>query len=189
MKYFELSFGILFLFIFLCNNEETQIFCCCFRHINQASLPLRDDSMSEEATYNQFDGKVLGALQAHSYSDLVAPIGSPFAADFGYERNGLNFQDGTSEPDASLSELLEGLENHGSCFYEESTGHKAYDPSGSFISSNIDDPTQAPLAICKVRLLHGTQALFIFIFFSKYVPLFFLKAKCFINVCFIFFCT
>lgn len=111
--------------------------------------------MSEEATYNQFDN-VFGAVRSHSYADLVAPIGSPFAADFGYERNGLHFQDGTSEPDASLSELLEGLQNHGNCFYEESTSHKTYDPSGSFIPNHIDDPTQAPFAICKVRLqLHS----------------------------------
>lgn len=138
-------------FFFICNNEGTQIFCCCFCHFNQAFLPLRDDSMFEEATCNQFDDKVLGALQSTSYADLVAPIGSPFAADFGYERNGLHFQDGTSEPDASLSELLEGLQNNGSCFYEESASQKTYDPSRSFVPTAIDDPTKAPFAICKVR--------------------------------------
>lgn len=125
------------------SGEETAI---------EVSLPLRDDSMSEEATYNQFDNNIFGAVRSHSYADLVAPIGSPFAADFGYERNGLHFQDGTSEPDASLSELLEGLQNHGNCFYEESTSHKTYDPSGSFIPNHIDDPTQAPIAICKDQI-------------------------------------
>ncbi|XP_057773618.1 protein NTM1-like 9 [Salvia miltiorrhiza] len=115
----------------------------------EVSLPLQVHSMSEEATHNQFDDKGLGDFQSHSYADLVAPIGSPFAADFGYERNGLHFQDGTSEPDASLSELLEGLQNHGNCFYDESTSHKTFDPSGSFVPSHIDDLTQAPFAFCK----------------------------------------
>lgn len=118
----------------------------------EVSLPLRDDSMSQEATYNQFDDKVIGAFQLHSYADLEASIGSPFAADFGYERNGSHFQDGTSEQDASLSDLLEGLQNHGNCSYEESTGHKTYNPSGSFIPSHIDDPTQAPFTICKDQI-------------------------------------
>lgn len=115
------------------------------------SLPLQADSMSEGATHNQFDKNDLGTLQSHNYADLVAPIGSPFAADFGYERNGMHFQDGTSEPDASLSELLEGLQNHGNCFYEAPTSHKAYDLSGSFIPSHIDDPMEAPFAVCEVR--------------------------------------
>ncbi|KAL1568823.1 protein NTM1-like 9 [Salvia divinorum] len=115
----------------------------------EVSLPLRSDSMHEGATHNQFDDKSLGALESHTYADLVDPIGSPFAADFGYERNGLRFQDGTSEPDASLSDLLEGLQNHGNCFYEASTSNKTYDPSGSFNPSHIDGPTQAPIAICK----------------------------------------
>ena len=108
--------------------------------------------MSEGATYNQFNNVDLGALHSHSYEDLVSPIGSPFAADFGYERNGFHFQDGTSEPDASLSELLKGLQNHGNCFYEASTNHKTYDPSENFFPSYIDDPMHAPLAICQVRL-------------------------------------
>ncbi|KAL1556438.1 protein NTM1-like 9 isoform X2 [Salvia divinorum] len=115
----------------------------------EVSLPLQANSMSEEATYNQFNNMDLGALQSHSCTDFVFPIGSPFAADFGYERNGLHFQDGTSEPDASLSELLKGLQNHGNCFYEASTSHKTYDLSESFIPSYIDDSTHAPLAICQ----------------------------------------
>lgn len=115
-------------------------------------MPLREASMSKETRYNQFDDKVLGALQSHNYTDLGASLGSPFAADFGNERNGLHFQDGTSEPDASLSELLEGLQNHGNYFYEESTGHKTYDvTSESFIPNCNDGPEQTPFAICKVN--------------------------------------
>ncbi|XP_042007283.1 protein NTM1-like 9 isoform X1 [Salvia splendens] len=115
----------------------------------EVSLPLQANSMSEGATYNHFNNMNFGALQSHSYADLVSPIGSPFAADFGYEINGLHFQDGTSEPDASLSELLKGLQNPGNFFYEASANHTTYDPSESLISSYIDDPTHAPLAICQ----------------------------------------
>lgn len=87
----------------------------------QESLPLRDTSIDGETTYDQFDGKIFGALQSHNYADLGASPGSPFAADFGNERNELHFQDGTSEPDASFSEMLQGLQNqnHGNHFNEE----------------------------------------------------------------------
>ncbi|KAL8535677.1 hypothetical protein ACS0TY_011349 [Phlomoides rotata] len=87
----------------------------------EESLPLRDTSIGEEATHDQFDGKIFGALQSHSYADFGASPGSPFAADFGNERNEFHFQDGTSEPDASFSEVLQGLQNqnHGSYFNQE----------------------------------------------------------------------
>ncbi|KAG6396861.1 hypothetical protein SASPL_143018 [Salvia splendens] len=105
----------------------------------EVSLPLRADSMHEGATHHQFDEKGLGAFESHTYADLVDPIGSPFAADFGYERNGLHFQDGTSEPDASLSDLLEGLQNYGNCFYEPSTSNKTYDPNQAPIAFSKDE--------------------------------------------------
>ncbi|KAG8382586.1 hypothetical protein BUALT_Bualt05G0093000 [Buddleja alternifolia] len=76
--------------------------------------PLREvPALSEDATYNQFDDKILDTLQLHSYTGSGTCIGSPFADDFGYEQNGLHFQDGTSEQDVSLSELLENLQNYG----------------------------------------------------------------------------
>ncbi|KAI3453286.1 hypothetical protein Pfo_009949 [Paulownia fortunei] len=126
--------------------------------IMEVYAPLREVSMSEEATYNQLDDMVLDALQSHSYSDLGACIGSPFADDFGNEQNGFHFQDGTSEQDASLSELLEGLQNHGNYFDEVSTSHKTYVVTReSFNPGRIDGPKQTPSAICKVNAckLHG----------------------------------
>ncbi|KAG6399140.1 hypothetical protein SASPL_140615 [Salvia splendens] len=105
----------------------------------EVSLPLRADSVHEGATHNQFDDKGLGAFESHTHADLVDPIGSPFAADFGYERNGLHFQDGASEPDASLSDLLEGLQNYGNCFYEASTSNKTYDPNQAPIAFSKDE--------------------------------------------------
>ncbi|KAK6146543.1 hypothetical protein DH2020_020412 [Rehmannia glutinosa] len=114
--------------------------------------PLREVSMCEEATYNQLDDKFLDALQSHNYSDLGACIGSPFADDFGSEQNGLHFQDGTSEQDASLSELLEGLQNHGNYFDDESTGHRTYVVTReSFTVGHNDGPKQTPSAICEMN--------------------------------------
>ncbi|CAA0806683.1 Protein NTM1-like 9 [Striga hermonthica] len=83
--------------------------------------PVRQASTSEDAAYNPFEDKASGPVFSNNFSELGACV-SPFADDFGSEQNGLNFQDGTSEQDASLSELLEGLQNHGNCFGEASTG-------------------------------------------------------------------
>ncbi|PWA75997.1 NAC transcription factor-like 9 [Artemisia annua] len=42
-----------------------------------------------------------------------------FANDFGNDNNGLEFQDGTSEPDVALSELLSLIQNN-ECYFKES---------------------------------------------------------------------
>ncbi|KAK4400228.1 NAC domain-containing protein 14 [Sesamum angolense] len=111
--------------------------------------PLREVSMSEEASYSQFDDKVFDALKSQSYTDLGACLGSPFADDFGNEQNGLHFQDGTSEQDASLSDLLEGLQNRGD--------YSCVVTSESFNPVRIDGQEHTPSAICKVNdcKLHG----------------------------------
>ncbi|PIN00439.1 hypothetical protein CDL12_27058 [Handroanthus impetiginosus] len=79
-----------------------------------------------------------------------ARMGSPFGDDFG--KSGLHFQDGTSEQDASLSELLESLQNHGNHFYKESTSHKTDDVTReNFIPGYIDGAQKTPSDICKVN--------------------------------------
>ncbi|KAL0313054.1 UNVERIFIED_CONTAM: hypothetical protein Sradi_5704700 [Sesamum radiatum] len=88
--------------------------------------PIREIPLRDEAAYNQFDDKALDALLSHNYTDSGDCIGSPFPDDFGNDPNGLHFQDGTSEQDVSLSELLEGLQNHGSYFHEQSTSDKTF---------------------------------------------------------------
>ncbi|KAI3469053.1 hypothetical protein Pfo_025716 [Paulownia fortunei] len=115
--------------------------------------PLEEIPMSEEATCNQFDDKVLDALQSHNLTDLGACIGSPFADDFGNDPTGLHFQDGTSEQDVSLSELLEGLQNLDNYFCEESTSHKTLvAPVVSLMPGQIICPEQTPTTICKVNV-------------------------------------
>ncbi|KAG8374499.1 hypothetical protein BUALT_Bualt10G0001200 [Buddleja alternifolia] len=114
--------------------------------------PLREIPRSEEATCNQFEDKVLYALQSQNYIDLGAHIGSPFADDFGNNPNGLHFQDGTSEKDVSLSELLEGLQNHENYFYEESSNQKNLVVSSeSHLPGQIDGVRQTPTNICKIH--------------------------------------
>ncbi|KAL6543957.1 hypothetical protein OROGR_010454 [Orobanche gracilis] len=108
--------------------------------------------VSKEATYNQFEDKVLGCLLSHSYSDLGGRLGSPFADDFGCEQNGLTFQDGASEQDTSLSELLEGLQNHVNNFGEESTSLRTiFGASEVSNAGYIDGLKQKPSVMFEVN--------------------------------------
>lgn len=113
-------------------------------------MPLQEVPMSGEATQNHFDEKIMDMVQPDCYSDLKACVGSPFADDFGNEQNALHFQDGTSEQDASLSELLEGLQNPTNNFSEDSTGHRH-----SAVTSdgfNHDDKEQRTASIFKDQI-------------------------------------
>lgn len=56
--------------------------------------------------YDQVDCKVFSPDQSHIHAELPYYMGSPFANDFGNYQDGLLFQDGTSEQDISLSDLL-----------------------------------------------------------------------------------
>lgn len=119
----------------------------------QVCAPLKEIPISGEATCNQFDDKVLEALQSHDFTDSGACVGSPFADDFGNDPNGWNFQDGTSEQDVSLSELLEGLRDHeNSC--EESTGHIK---SESPMPGRINDPEQRSNTLYNVNIRKNQQ--------------------------------
>ncbi|KAI7743033.1 hypothetical protein M8C21_032698, partial [Ambrosia artemisiifolia] len=54
------------------------------------------------------------------YQELGAYLDSRFANDFGIE-TGLNFQDGTGEPDVCLSEILSHLQNGKECSFNKSS--------------------------------------------------------------------
>ncbi|KAL9178136.1 hypothetical protein ABFS82_01G105900 [Erythranthe guttata] len=108
------------------NNILLPVQICEINGPMEVCAPLKEIPMSEEATCNKFNDGVL----SHNFND----VGSPFADDFG---NGFHFQDGTSEQDVSLSELLEGLQHHDNYFSEESTAH---------IKS------QSPTTICNVNI-------------------------------------
>ncbi|KAL0395071.1 UNVERIFIED_CONTAM: NAC domain-containing protein 14 [Sesamum latifolium] len=114
--------------------------------------PIREIPLSDEAAYNQFDDKALDALLSHNYTDSGACVGSPFPDDFGNDPNGLHFQDGTSEQDVSLSELLEGLQNHGSYFHEQSTSDKTLVASERVIPGQINALEHTPITFCKPNL-------------------------------------
>ncbi|KAK4434815.1 NAC domain-containing protein 14 [Sesamum alatum] len=114
--------------------------------------PIREIPLSNEAAYNQFDDEALDALRSHYYTDSGACIGSPFPDDFGNDPHGLHFQDGTSEQDVSLSELLEGLQNHGSYFHEQSTGDKTLVAGEGLIPEQINVLEHTPITFCKANL-------------------------------------
>ncbi|KAL0324574.1 UNVERIFIED_CONTAM: NAC domain-containing protein 14 [Sesamum calycinum] len=115
-------------------------------------VPIREIPLSNEAAYNQFDDKALDALLSHNYTDSGACIGSPFPDDFGNDPNGLHFQDGTSEQDVSLSELLEGLQNHGSYFHEQLTSNKTLVASEGQIPGQINALEHTPITFCRANL-------------------------------------
>ncbi|KAL3613755.1 hypothetical protein CASFOL_041829 [Castilleja foliolosa] len=108
-------------------------------------VPLREVSISEGATY-----QVQDSLMSHTYSDLGACVGSPFADNFGCEQNESTFQDGTSEPDASLSELLEGLQNYVNYCGEEST-----DPRTNLVTRDMDKRMVPPQGQISTDLFHS----------------------------------
>ncbi|XP_073287926.1 protein NTM1-like 9 isoform X1 [Primulina huaijiensis] len=108
--------------------------------------------MSEEARCSQLDNKFVDPLHSLIYNDMGNCIGSPFADDFGDDHNGLNFQDGTYEQDASLSELWEVLKKNDNYLCKESVNHE---PSAatreSLIPWHTEDLDQTRSASCKVN--------------------------------------
>ncbi|KAM7531515.1 hypothetical protein LguiB_034925 [Lonicera macranthoides] len=92
--------------------------------LRQVYPPLREDSIFYEPTYGQIDCKVFSPLPSQIQTELRVYMDSPFADNFGNDHNGFHFQDGTCEQDASLTELLEVLQNHDELSCEDSNGQK-----------------------------------------------------------------
>ncbi|GJR58893.1 NTM1-like protein 9 [Tanacetum coccineum] len=53
--------------------------------------------------------------------DIGASLDLRFANDFGSDNNAIDFQDGTSEPDVALSELLSLIQDNNECYFKESS--------------------------------------------------------------------
>ncbi|XP_073042988.1 protein NTM1-like 9 isoform X2 [Primulina eburnea] len=108
--------------------------------------------MSKEVGCNKLDNKVVDPLQSFIFNDSENCIGSPFADDFGNDHNGLHFQDGTSEQDASLSDLLEVLQKNDNYLCKESANpeHSAA-ARESLIPWHMDDLDQIQSASSKVN--------------------------------------
>lgn len=70
------------------------------------------------------DCKVFSSEQTQLQTEQAPYMGSPFACDFGNDLDGLHFQDGTTEQDISLSDLLDEVFNNQDDSCEESTGQK-----------------------------------------------------------------
>lgn len=87
--------------------------------------PSEENSHTYEPMSGEIDCKVFSPMQSHVLADLSYYMDSPYACDFGNDQNGFHFQDGTSEPDVSLTELLgEVFNNNDDYSGEELTSKK-----------------------------------------------------------------
>lgn len=94
-------------------------------HPSMTSFPLGEGSRFSEPTGSQIDCKVFSPLQSQIHTELGPYMYSPFGDDFGNDHNEYQFQDGTTEQDVSLTDLLdEFFNNHGECSGEEATSQK-----------------------------------------------------------------
>ncbi|CAL1386639.1 unnamed protein product [Linum trigynum] len=75
------------------------------------ALAVDGSSHPDELTSGRVDCKVFSPMQPNPYGDLGLGFEPQYANDFGDDLNGLLFQDGTSEQDLSLTELLDEVFN------------------------------------------------------------------------------
>lgn len=107
-------------------------------------FPLRGGVSIRQDFIDDHDWKAFSPVHAHRNTD-IARVDSPFADDFGSNHNGLHFQDGTSEQDVSLTDLLDDLRNHASpC--EESRSKKFLDTGSQSLPSGNNDCLDQGLA-------------------------------------------
>lgn len=87
----------------------------------------------------KFDELYCGQIDCEDFLEIAPQVGSPFESDFGCGNNVRTFQDGTSEQDISLSELLdEFCNNHDDNSFDESTSQK-----NTVVGSDIQLTVQA----------------------------------------------
>ncbi|KAL3499124.1 hypothetical protein ACH5RR_041856 [Cinchona calisaya] len=84
--------------------------------------PLGGDPMSHVSS-DDLGCKVFSPLPSHNHTEIGC-MDSPFADNFGSDYHGMHFQDGTSEQDVSITELLDGLQNNDEYPCAESTSQK-----------------------------------------------------------------
>lgn len=88
--------------------------------------------MNQQPSCGEIDFQDFPTLQSQIQMEIAPQVGSPFPSDFGNGNNALTFQDGTSEQDISLTELLdEFLNNHDDNSFDESASQK-----NSFVGSD-----------------------------------------------------
>lgn len=78
--------------------------------------------------FGELDCKVFSPEPLNIQADLGFYMDSPYASDFGNDHNEFYFQDGISEQDVSLTDLLdEVFNNNDECSGEESVSQKNLD--------------------------------------------------------------
>ena len=68
--------------------------------------------MNQQPSCGEIDFQDFPTLQSQIQMEIAPQVGSPFPSDFGNGNNALTFQDGTSEQDISLTELLDEFLNN-----------------------------------------------------------------------------
>ncbi|KAJ6293372.1 hypothetical protein OIU78_025363 [Salix suchowensis] len=88
----------------------------------EAYLPSDENSPLLEAMSDELDCKVFSPVRSQIPAELGYFMDSLYASDFGNSQNGFSFQDGTSEQDVSLTELLDDfINNQDDCSGEETS--------------------------------------------------------------------
>lgn len=75
---------------------------------------LEEDALevNQQPSCGEIDFQDFPTLQSQIQMEIAPQVGSPFPSDFGNGNNALTFQDGTSEQDISLTELLDEFLNN-----------------------------------------------------------------------------
>ncbi|KAG5235797.1 NAC family protein [Salix suchowensis] len=88
----------------------------------ESYLPPDENSPLLEPMSDELDCKVFSPVRSQIPAELGYFMDSLYASDFGNNQNGYSFQDGTSEQDVSLTELLDDfINNQDDCSGEETS--------------------------------------------------------------------
>ncbi|CAN1779404.1 Protein NTM1-like 9 [Linum perenne] len=91
----------------------------------EANALVDGNSYPYDFTSGEVDYKMFSPMQPQPYGDLGLHFDTHYDNDFGNDLNGFHFQDGTSEQDVSLTELLdEVFHNHDDLSCDETSSEK-----------------------------------------------------------------
>ncbi|XP_019056115.1 PREDICTED: protein NTM1-like 9 isoform X2 [Nelumbo nucifera] len=92
--------------------------------ITEVDKQLEEDlNLFYEPEFEPLDSKIFSPIHSQTYTGLELKYMSLLSGDFG-NNSGMDFQDGTSEQDVSISEFLEAVINNPDESGEELTSHK-----------------------------------------------------------------
>ncbi|CAN0840770.1 Protein NTM1-like 9 [Linum grandiflorum] len=92
--------------------------------VEEANALVDGTSHPYEFTSGEVDYKMFSPLQPQPYGDMGLHFDSHYDNDFGNDLNGFHFQDGTSEQDVSLTELLDEVFHNDDLSCQEASSDK-----------------------------------------------------------------